>query len=56
MQRLEFSGAVRHIYMVLGVLGLTLRRLTTYIYVVPHRKTPDLSFYIFSQQICVLNI
>jgi hypothetical protein len=36
--------------------SLTLRRLTTYIYVIPHRKPPDVAFYIFSQQIYVLNI
>jgi hypothetical protein len=28
----------------------------TYIYVVPHRWPPDVAFYIFSQQIYVLNI
>jgi hypothetical protein len=34
---------------------LTLRRLMTYIYIVPHRLPPDVAFYIFSQQIYVLN-
>jgi hypothetical protein len=28
----------------------------TYIYVVPHRKPPDVAFYLFIQQIYVLNI
>ena len=35
---------------------LTFSRLTTYIYVVPHRWHPDVAFYIFIQQIYVLNI
>ena len=35
---------------------LTFRRLMTYIYVVPHRWPPDVAFYIFIQQIYVLNI
>jgi len=37
-------------------LSLTFSRLMTYIYVVPHRKPPDVAFYIFIQQIYVLNI
>ena len=35
---------------------LTFSRLMTYIYVVPHRLPPDIAFYIFIQQIYVLNI
>jgi hypothetical protein len=35
---------------------LTFSRLMTYIYVVPHRYPPDVAFYIFIQQIYVLNI
>ena len=35
---------------------LTFSRLMTYMYVIPHRKPPDVAFYIFIQQIHVLNI
>ena len=35
---------------------LTFSRLMTYMYVIPHRKPPDVAFYIFIQQIYVLNI
>ena len=37
------------------VVYLTFSRLMTYIYVVPHRQPPDVAFYIFIQQIYVLN-
>jgi hypothetical protein len=37
-------------------ITLTFSHLMTYIYVIPHRKPPDVAFYIFIQQICVLNI
>jgi len=36
--------------------SLTLRRLTTTIWVVPHSYPPDAAFYLFIQQISVLNI
>jgi hypothetical protein len=36
--------------------SLTFSHLMTYIYVVPHRQPPDDAFYIFIQQIYVLNI
>ena len=39
-----------------GRFVLTFSRLMTYIYVVPHRQPPDVAFYIFIQQIYVLNI
>jgi hypothetical protein len=58
MQRLEVSGAVRHTH--------THTHIYIYIYmcvcvcvcvcVVPHRYPADVTFYIFIQQIYVLNI
>jgi hypothetical protein len=39
-----------------AVNSLTFSRLMTCIYVVPHRYPPDVAFYIFIQQIYVLNI
>jgi hypothetical protein len=38
------------------ISDLTFSRRMTYIYVVPHREPPDFAFYIFIQQIYVLNI
>ena len=38
------------------VRSVTVWRLTTHIWVVPHRQPPNVAFYIFIQQIQVLNI
>jgi len=56
MEPAEIHRQLCDVYWEHAMSSSTFSRLMTYIYVVPHRWPPDVAFYIFIQQLYVLNI